>query len=533
MRILVLAIAACGSTTPAPKPAPAIDLVLTGGKVFTADSRRPWAEAVAIAGDRIAAVGTSAEIRTLPGISDRTRTIDVGGRLVIPGINDAHVHHPSTWKPVRVDVPAQDPTIEQTLAAVRAAAPAHPPGTWLAARFGSEAYDDPNATRTALDAAAPDHPVLLHDRAGHAALVSSAALAVLGITDATPDPPHGHYGRDASGRLTGWLHESANWHAKRKLEIAASPAAIAAAVRAFEDNALKLGITSVQTMSMVPEHRLVDALARGTRLRWRVIRWPRSGILEEFADPPARPRVRVDGVKYVLDGTPLERWAYVSRPYRDRPTQRGRANYSADEVLRFVEVAERTGEPLLVHAVGDAAIEMLLAAMERTARPERWRELRVRIEHGDLITAAQLARAARLGVVLVQNPAHFLNPQIIAKRHGDCGGSCQPLASAARAGVAIALGSDGPLNPYFNLMAATTHPTSPHEALTRETAILAYTRGAAFAEHADDKGVLAPGNLADLAVLSQDVFTVAADQLPATTAWLTIVGGDIVYAAEP
>jgi predicted amidohydrolase YtcJ len=238
-------------------------------------------------------------------------------------------------------------------------------------------------------------------------------------------------------------------------------------------------------------------------------------------------------VKYIVDGTPIERGAWTTQPYRDAPRDRGRSNFSNEELQRIVAIADDTSEPLLLHAVGDAAIEQILTTLERQAPAERWRSRRVRIEHGDMFTPTQLQRAAKLGVILVQNPVHFLLPELLAKRLGTCNAGCQPLKSAAQAGVALAIGSDGPLNPFLGIMAASVHPTTPTEALSREDAVIAYTRGAAFAEHAEtDKGTIAIGKLADLAVLSQDIFTIPPDRLPATTAWMTFVGGELVYAAD-
>lgn len=526
-------------TAPAPSPpptvldSPPIDLVLTGGKIFTADPAKPWAEALAIRGDRIAAVGTAGEIRALAGVGSATRVVDLGGRVVIPGINDAHVHAPDVWDPQFVKVEAKDPTIAQAVAAIGEAVKTHPPGTWLSLQMGGEWYDDPKATRAAFDKVAPAHPVWTNDMGGHAKLLNTAALKALGIDQTAADPPHGAYGRDPKTKqLTGWMHEAANWRNARKLEDAMPDDAIAQALAKFESRALRYGITSVQNMPVQTVDRLLPLL-RTPKLRWRIIRWPHGEIAATFAPGPTHPRVKIDGVKYVLDGTPLERWAALSRPYNDRPKARGRLNFTSDELRKIVEVAAATSEPLLVHAVGDATIELLLSAMERTGTPEAWRERRVRIEHGDLLTAAQIARAAALGVVVVQNPVHFLIPEVMAKRVGDCGGICQPLRSLAQSGVAIALGSDGPLNPYLGIMAASVHPTSPREALSREDAVIAYTRGAAFAERAEaDKGTLAPGMLADLAVLAQDIFTVTPDALPGTQAWMTIVGGEIAYAAD-
>lgn len=535
-----VAMLGCGGARPAARPpiaAPvaAIDLVLVGGKVFTADPARPWAEAVAVRGDRIVAVGSTAEIRALPGTSATTRVIELGGRVVIPGINDAHLHVPDVWQPHEVRIAAEDPTLDDLVAAAKQAATEQPAGTWLSLRIGSGLYDDPRATRDALDKVTPRHPVWTHDQAGHAKLVNTAALVALGISETEPDPPHGRYGRDPkTRRLTGWLHESPNWRGIRRLEEAMDDATIAGAAAKLEQRAFRFGITSIQTMPTVTGERLARVLAtQAPKLRWRIIHWPHGEVAQTFARGPASDRVRIDGVKYVLDGTPIERSAWKTEPYRDRPDHRGALSFTTDEVRRMLTVADSSGEQLLVHAVGDATIEALLATMEQLAPAERWRTHRIRIEHGDLLTPAQIRRAAALGVVVVQNPVHFLLPALLAKRLGDCGGTCQPLKSLAGAGVALAFGSDGPLNPYLGIMAATLHPTSPSEALTREEAITAYTHGAAFAERTEhDKGRLAAGLQADLAVLTQDVFVVPPDQLPATEAWMTIVGGEIVYAAS-
>ena len=540
---ILLACGAPRSTSPpaarAPvgaSPAPAaIDVVLTGGKIFTADAARPWAEAIAIRHDRIAGVGSAAELRALPGVSPTTRIIDLGGRVVIPGLNDAHAHVPDTWAPHVAKVPSKDPTLDEAVAAVREAAATQPAGTWLIVRMGVGWYTDPRANRQLFDRVAPRHPVLTYDNGGHSKIVSSAGLAALGITETAADPPHGRYGRDPkTKRLDGWLHEYATYAAIRKLEEAHDDATIAEAADRLENDALRFGITSIQTMAGVSAERLAKVQAgRSPKLRWRIIRWPQAGIQERFEPTAASDRVRIHGVKYIVDGTPIERGAWLTQPYRDAPRDRGRSNFSNEELQRIVAIADETSEPLLLHAVGDAAIEQILSTLERQAPAERWRSRRVRIEHGDLFTPAQLQRAAKLGVILVQNPVHFLLPELLAKRLGTCGTGCQPLKSAAHAGVAIAIGSDGPLNPFLGIMAATVHPTTPAEALSREDAVIAYTRGAAFAELAEsDKGTIAIGKLADLAVLSQDIFTIAPDQLPATTAWMTFVGGELVYAAE-
>jgi predicted amidohydrolase YtcJ len=194
-----------------------------------------------------------------------------------------------------------------------------------------------------------------------------------------------------------------------------------------------------------------------------------------------------------------------------------------------------TREPLHLHVAGDSTARLVLGLMQALAPDSAWRPLRVRIEHGDWVSEELIPVARRLGVVVVQNPSHFaLEPGMVEQRFGGRPPGFQTVRALVEAGVPLAIGSDGPRSPGLNLMFAVVHPNNPAQALTREQAVAAYTRGSAYAEFAErDKGVLAPGMLADLAVLSQDVFTVPAPSLPATVSVLTLVGGVVVHDALP
>jgi predicted amidohydrolase YtcJ len=218
----------------------------------------------------------------------------------------------------------------------------------------------------------------------------------------------------------------------------------------------------------------------------------------------------------------------MRKPYEDAPNSRGTLNFTRERIREFVRDSRETGYQLMLHAVGDSAVETVVEALE--ADGTEWPEQRLRLEHADGVFPDLVARVQRLRAIVVQNPSHFMLPELIQTRYGTERAKVDlPLRSLVTAGVPLALGSDGPLNPFLNLMFATTYPWKSAEALTMEQALVAYTRGSAYAEFADhEKGTLEPGKLADLAVLSQDIFKVPPQSLPATRSVLTMVGGTII-----
>jgi predicted amidohydrolase YtcJ len=481
-------------------------------------------------------VGTSAAVRTRAGAN--ARVIDVGGRVVIPGINDAHVHVGARPSGASLRLNGNDPSAAEVVTAIRTAVTDTPADGWIYGTIGERALADPGLNRTALDEIAGTRRVKLAAWTGHGNILSSAALKMLGIGDRDPDPPFGRYCRTADGRLDGHLEEYADLRAGRAMTALAGRAAIVASLRATAEEAVGFGITSIQAMAnSVPAAQLAAMLGEAaTPIRWRVIRFPVALRQQDDRDSliplPRQPSpfITIAGTKWILDGTPIERLAAMNEPYADRAGSTGRVNLSAADIDAVLRRALNNRDQPMFHAVGDRTIDLVLSAMERLAPPERWQSIRPRLEHGDFLTGPRIARAKRLGVVNVQNPAHFTIRDEMRTRVGVARAeSSQPVKSLVEGGVPFALGSDGPMNPFLNMMFAVTHANNPPQALSREQTVIAYTAGAAYAEFAErDKGRIAPGMLADIAVLTQDIFTVTVDRLPATKALVTIVNGRIV-----
>lgn len=533
-------------------PAAGAELYLVGGKVFTGDPAKPQAEAIAIQDGRIAAVGTSAEIRALAAKAPAGAVVDLGGRRVIPGLTEAHGHAAPALPGRRAEMPNlpwPGPTPDEALAAVTAAARQGP--GWIDGEIGPLVVNDPRDWRRALDAVAPDNPVMLRPWWGHGMLLNSAALKALGVGDDVADPLGGWYERDAAGRLTGKVRETPEWALMRRRAALVDEAATAAAYGEAAKLYAGWGVTAYH--HMMHNQPLAAGLAALNRaapvIKWSVYGWAvpemHAGDAWAMFDrlPAPGPRVRVAGIKWVLDATPIERDAYMAEPYADRPGWRGRPNYGAAELDALLRATLAHPQQAAFHVSGDAQLSQLLARMEAIAPAADWKARRVRVEHADGLTPALMDQARRLGVVVVANPLH-LDPMpdaagtpMMKARLGARAESFQPMKRVVDGGIPFAIGSDagGPAaNPYLNMMLAIANPSNPAESLTREQALLAYSAGGAYAERQEAaRGVLKPGLAADLAVLSQDVLEVPLQALPATRSLLTLVDGKPVHAEAP
>lgn len=514
------------------------DLVILDARVFTGDHEQPWAEAVAIRGNRITMVGTTSVVRA--ATARATRIVDAKGRLLIPGIDDAHHHSEATPAATRLEGPPaidHDPSLDEVLERTVAAVAKAPPGGWILGEIGAVVLDDARATRATLDTVSGGHPVLLISWTGHGMVANTAALKALGIAGHEPDPPGGRFVRAADGRITGLAEEYAGLLLRRRLVGLADRSTHVRAFQALAVEAASLGVTSLQHMpvSYTTESTSDLLSAAAFLLRIRLIDFPFSSMADWHPDAARRiakptPLATVSGTKWVLDGTPVERLMFLTKPFADMPTARGRLNFPEADLRTFLRRALDAGEQPVLHAGGDGAIRAVLDALEATGA-DRWKPLRPRIEHGDMFGAQDAARALRMGVTVVQNPSHFTIGTLVRARLGaERAEQMFRVKDIVAAGVPFALGSDGPLNPFLNIMFAITNPANPSQALTLEQALTAYTAGSAAAAFAEsERGVLKAGMLADMALLSQDIFRVPPADLPKTTSLLTIVDGRIVH----
>lgn len=506
------------------------DLIIHHARVFTADPAHRWAEAVAIRDNRIVAVGTNTEVTALAG--DNTKRIDAGGRVVIPGFNDAHTHQGPRPEGFALSLDP-DPTWALIYAGVVNGTEETPGDFWIFGTIGPKALADPAVNAQSLDKASGHRKVVLLSWTGHGEILSSEALNALRIRDSAADPAGGWYERDANHHLTGKLFEYAGWAAERRMADSVSDSDAIDQLKSYSDHLLAFGITSIQNMSMQSLARYEKVERHGpAAIRIRIIRIPISETASrdagEGTDIPAlsneRPLSVISGTKWILDGTPVERGAAVRTPYPGGGDQMGKLNFPPDELKVIMKEAFDSKEQTLLHVAGDRTAAAVFDAMRAVGPAEEWRKKRLRIEHGDGLHPDLIALAKEFGVVVVLNPTHIVARPLYAP------GPYMPAKSLLKAGIPIAIGSDGPSNPGLNIQLITTMPGNPAEAITREEAVDAYTRGAAYAEMMEnDKGTIAPGKLADLAILSQDIFKVSADALPATTSVMTIVDGKIAY----
>ena len=532
------------------------DLLLFNGNVYTMDANHPLAQAVAVTGNRILAVGAGADLRLLlhPG----GQAIDLGGRTVIPGLIDAHVHfggYSIAGYQGEVDLD-NVPTKAEALARVAAAIRTAPPGQWIRGSGWNKNIWTGGAFPTAadLDAVAPDHPVALEDKSHHATWANHRALELAGITAATQDPPGGEIVRDGSGQPIGILLENA---AELVFQAAPEPDVdtMVHALRQGITKAHRLGLTGFHEPGNPTVLAALQVLRARGELGLRVLAHIpadgldaavkvglRSGLGDEY--------LRIGGVKAFADGALGPQTAYMLAPYEGQADDTGIPTLTTQGLCDLVRRAHAAGLSVAVHAIGDAANRAVLDAIEKTpTTPSTLRSptLPDRIEHVQLLHPDDVPRVAYLGIIASMQPIHATSDMDMAEHHW--GRRCE-LAYAWRSllekGARLAFGSDCPvetLDPLAGIHAAVTRRRAdgspgpegwiPAQRLTVAEAVHAYTLGAAHAAgEAHLKGSLTPGKLADLVVLSRDIFRVEPMQILDTNVEMTVFDGRIVYRQE-
>jgi predicted amidohydrolase YtcJ len=530
-------------------------LLILNAAVHTLDPVRPRAEAIAIAGNRVAALGRSRDLVKLA--TRRTRLVDARGRLVLPGFNDAHVHFlmggfSLTQVDLRAAASPEEFTRRLAAQAARQAA-----GSWILG--GSWDHENwPGAALPArqwIDAATPRHPVFVRRLDAHMALANQAALKLAGVTRRTATPPGGEIVRDARGEPTGLLKDAAMRLVERVIP-APSFADKLAAGRAASEHAASLGVTSAQDMLANEDVGVFQALLERGDLKTRLYACRSITSWQALAEVGVRAgfggdRLRVGAVKGFADGSLGSATARFFAPFTDQPGNRGLwfdEMLPAGAMLERALAADRAGLQLIIHAIGDEANAAVLDLYLEVARRNGPRDRRCRIEHAQHLRAADIRRFARQQVIASVQPYHAVDDgrwceSRVGRRRARM---AYPFRSLFDAGATLALGTDwtvAPLNPLLTLAAAVTRQTLdgrnpggwfPEQRLALSQALHAYTVGSAYAEFAEDvKGTLTPGKLADLVMLDRDVFTRPPDEIAAARVVLTIMDGEAVFARLP
>lgn len=502
------------------------DLIFHGGTLLTQDPAMPEAQAMAVAGGRIVAVGSDGDVDNLR--RPATRCIHLGGRTLVPGFNDAHAH---IWKighllTSMVDLRAAG-SLEQIAAMLHAAHARLPAGSWLQGRGFNEARlaERRRPTRADLDAAVPGRPVVLTRACGHIYACNGAALAACGIDRHTPDPPGGVVDRDESGEPTGLLHETAMGLVNRRMP-APTGDEYAAMIGAALRHQLAVGITSTCDAGVAPDlldtyRGLAERQELPVRLNVMALRRVEGVGTVPLPQRQVEDFLRIDTVKLLADGGLSGATAALGVPYRGTD-DRGVLRFDDEELLQLCREAHEAGWRIAVHAIGDVAIDQVLAVFERLGRGP----LRHRIEHFGLPTPAHLQRAARLGVIVVPQSIFLreLGENFRVALADELLDGAYPIRSMLRAGLTVALSSDAPVvrddSPLQGIRSGADRlddggtAIGPDESITVAEALHAYTMGGAIASgDENNRGSLTPGKWADVTVLSRNPLSTPVERL--------------------
>ncbi|MBV8071383.1 MAG: amidohydrolase [Acidobacteriaceae bacterium] len=530
-------------------------LLLVNAKIWTANSAQPEAEAVAVSGNRIIAVGSYNAILKLK--QDKTAVIDLAGRRLVPGFNDAHVHFYAGGASLagpQLRYSKSRMEFRDTLAEF---ARKTPKGQWIT---GGE-WDEENwqpailPTHELIDGVTKEWPVFINRLDGHESLANIVALKLAGIDRSTKDVPGGVIVRDAHGDPTGVLKDAAQELVNRVIP-PPTPDQIRAAIRAAQVYANAQGVTSVQDMSAAPEvFRVYQAMMHDGDLTVRIsghqplVSWKRladAGVQADFGSE----QIHIGALKGFADGSLGSRTALFFQPYLDAPGTNGIPSAelaSPSEMLAHIEAADAAGLQVAVHAIGDKANNTILNFYEQVEKEHGVRDRRFRIEHAQHLLATDIPRFAKLHVIASVQPYHCIDDGRWAeKRIGpERAKTTYAFRSLLDSGATLAFGSDwdvAPMKPILGIYAAVTrrtldgkHPEGwvPEQKITVEDAMKAYTMGSAYASFDEKvKGSIEPGKLADMVVLTDDIFSIDPAKIADVKVYETIFDGYFVYGPK-
>ena len=540
--------------------APDTQTVFVNGNIYTVNERQPRAEAIAIKGDRIIFVGSNADAKKFEGASG-SRRIDLGGKTVVPGLTDSHCHIFGIGeRELTLNLEGTN-TLEDFLAKVKERVAKTEPGKWITGRGWIETFWKPPQfpTRQDLDKIAPDNPVFLTRADGHASVANSAALRLAKIEKETPNPFGGEIMREKqSGEATGMLLDHAQnlvgQNIPQPTEAERREAFIVGVKRE-----LSLGWCQIQNagsnLDDLPPIR--QALEAGQcKLRvYNAVYGPGPAATTLLRDGPVLNqfdhRFTQRTIKVVFDGALGSRGAALLEPYADAPETSGYLTQKEAELQPMLEEALRRGVQVETHAIGDRANRVILDLYEKAmkavpAEQRKIREPRWRVEHAQILSAADIPRFAKLGVIASMQPSHaisdlFFAPSRLGKERL---AGAYAWQSILKSGAIVSGGSDAPVErgePMIEFYAAVARKSikgesadgwHPEQAVSREQALKFFTVAPAYAAFEEkDKGSLEPGKLADLTVLSKDIMKIAEPEILTTMCAMTVIGGEIVYEA--
>lgn len=551
MKILFLIVALATSLTIANGQSVTADLVVTNANIHTMNGSQKTASSIAVMGNKIIAVGSDADTKSL--IGPRTRVVDAKGKLVVPGFNDSHVHFLETGVQLSsVDLRSAK-TPQEFVERIKAFASKLPKGRWILGGKWDHENWTPNNLPTAamIDAATPDNPVFIDRLDGHMALANSLAMKLASVDKSVKDVPGGEIVRDSGGSPTGIFKDAAMNYIAKVIPDPSFEEKLDAA-QAASDHVASLGITSVQDMSAGTDVGVYQELLRRGTLKNRIYgcsplsdyeRWKKTGLHYAFGDA----MLRVGCLKGYADGSLGSTTAWLFEPYLDAPNSTGLAGEEIPTIGEEIMAADKAGLQVNIHAIGDRANATILDHYAKLDSANGPRDRRFRIEHAQHLRQEDIKRFGALKVVASMQPFHIIDDGRWAWKRLDekrLKGT-YAFRSLLDSGAVLAFGSDSPvapINPLYGVYAAVTRRTLddknpngwiPEQKISVEETVRAFTWGSAYAEFQDNvKGTLEPGKLADFVIISDDLFTIDPVKIRDAKVLMTVMDGRVVYEVK-